>query len=358
MDFENFRNKELPEVFSALVSAYDFSEGFDNRRFLSFVGDLAPHLKKENQRIRIINQTNVFSEIYAASSAEESEKNRILDNAVRKTRNATGMVDNWADYILYSFALAFGFKVNPVKPEEEKRREEVFLSDKIFTVNDAEEYLSDGILNIPTGFTEIEKNALQGNKSLISLKIPTGMRKIGKYAFDGCENLKSVIMSDTVTEIGESAFCMCTSLEKITFSETLRTIGDTAFWKCSNLKSITRPCSVEKIGYAAFMECSSLLTVSLSGKLVVITDSMFRNCVNLREVSLPETVNTIERMAFGGCKSLFNLSVSGKVTRIDRLAFGTSAPNLTIACPESSPIQKHCAERSIKYIANRGNANE
>ena len=348
MDFDNLRNKELPEAFSVLVSTYDFSGGFDKRRFLSLVGDLAPHLKKENQRIRIINQTDAFCEIYEASSAEEAEKNRVLE----KTRSATGMVDNWADYILLSFAWAFGWKVTPIKPDEEAITQEIFLEDKIFTVNDAYEHLFDGILNIPSGFTEIEKNALQGNKSILSLTLPVGMRKIDKYAFDGCENLRSVTMSDTVTEIGESAFCMCTSLENIVFSKCLKTIGDTAFWKCTSLKNITMPASIKKIGHATFMECSSLISVSLAGELSVVSDSLFRNCVNLKEVSLPENVNAIERMAFGGCKSLFNIYVSGKVSRVDRLAFGTSAPNLTITCPPGSVAWKFCEERGIKYTRN------
>ena len=120
------------------------------------------------------------------------------------------------------------------------------------------------VVVIPTGITEVPREAFKGCSELTQVFMPKTMKTIENRAFSGCVNLKDIKMPSTMTKIGPQAFQGCSSLAKVILPTFLNELGDSAFAQCTALEEITIPGSLESVGASAFFECKKLKDVTLS----------------------------------------------------------------------------------------------
>ena len=83
---------------------------------------------------------------------------------------------------------------------------------------------------------EIDANAFQGNKNIVSVTIADGVTVIGENAFNGCGKLVEVSLpAYTLKTISASAFANCISLTKINIPASVSYIGELTFSRCKQL---------------------------------------------------------------------------------------------------------------------------
>ena len=159
------------------------------------------------------------------------------------------------------------------------------------------------VVEIPSGATEIVKNAFSGCRTLARATIPDSVTDIGPDAFADCSSLASVTIPNSVTRICFRAFAGCSSLASVTIPDSVTEIGTNVFSKCSSLASVTIPNSVTKIWHGAFSECSSLASVTIPDSVTEIGGQAFAGCSALTLV-VPMTRTRWEFGAFMGCKRI------------------------------------------------------
>ena len=162
-------------------------------------------------------------------------------------------------------------------------------------------------------------------------EIPTGVTEIGKEAFYACTELESIIIPDSVTKIGVSAFSD-SGLTTVTLPESIVEIHDEAF--CSvDLTDVTIPKSVTYIGIGVFSSCRNLISINVDNQNPSYTS--IDGVVYSKDLStiiafpagrsgsfaVPETTTVIGEQAFCGCKQLTEIKMHDGVTRIDNDAF-------------------------------------
>ena len=139
----------------------------------------------------------------------------------------------------------------------------------------------------------------QGCTSLTELDIPEGWTRIEKSSFAMCSNLLSVHLPESLTIIDGSSFSECTSLSEINIPEGVTEIGIGAFSKCSSLTHIELPASLRTLGGQSFADCTSLSGILVVPDLVQRIDMMtFRSCNQLDCVVLGDSINYIAEPAF------------------------------------------------------------
>ena len=138
---------------------------------------------------------------------------------------------------------------------------------------------------IDKSIDDIEDEAFDGCKNLLTVETHDGLRKIGKYAFYGCESLRRINLK-SVIEIGAWAFSWCENVESVEFGDRLETIGECAFRRCFSLKHLKLP-SIVTIGGGAFYECRCLRDAELSERLETIGEGAFRKCRRLKRIAVP-----------------------------------------------------------------------
>ena len=171
------------------------------------------------------------------------------------------------------------------------------------------------------GVQEIPKQALNGCKSLTSVKIPYGVATIGEGAFKDCVRLRSVSLPSSVRTIGREAFLGCKNLTAATMQAGLQKIDTKAFCGCESLASVVIPDSVQEIWSYAFEDCKALSSVTLSSSLQSIPYAAFQRCASLTSVTIPDGVKRIGCFAFEGCASLTEAVIPKSVTEIEKEAF-------------------------------------
>ena len=227
-----------------------------------------------------------------------------------------------------------------------------------------------GMYVIPNTVTNIEEDAFEDCKNLISIIIPNSVKSIGCGAFRGCENLTSIIIPESVTRIEGEAFCGCKSLISIAIPNSVTSIGEYAFYGCNNLKSIIISDSVINIEDGAFSTCKSLTFINIEKgnnsyvfedgalfnkskdtliccltektDMYIIPNSVknigneaFRNCRNLTSIIIPNSVTCIGKSAFSGCTSLTSIIIPNSVTCIGKSAFSVCTSLTSIIIPNS-----------------------
>ena len=115
---------------------------------------------------------------------------------------------------------------------------------------------------IPSGVTNIGKQAFKGHSGLISLTIPSSVTSIGDYAFDECTGLTSINIPNSVISIGNYAFNECSSMTAVDIPSSVSIIERYAFSKCSSLTSIDIPSNVASIENGAFSDCTGLTSIT------------------------------------------------------------------------------------------------
>ena len=139
----------------------------------------------------------------------------------------------------------------------------------------------------------------QGCTSLTELDIPEGWTRIEKSSFAMCSNLLSVHLPESLTIIDGSSFSECTSLSEINIPEGVTEIGIGAFSKCSSLTHVELPASLRTLGGQSFADCTSLSGILVVPDLVQRIDMMtFRSCNQLDCVVLGDSINYIAEPAF------------------------------------------------------------
>ena len=139
----------------------------------------------------------------------------------------------------------------------------------------------------------------QGCTSLTELEIPEGWTRIEKSSFAMCSNLLSVHLPESLTFVDGSSFSECTSLSEINIPEGVTEIGIGAFSKCSSLTHIELPVSLRTLGGQSFADCTSLSGILVVPDLVQRIEMMtFRSCSQLDCIVLGDSINYIAEPAF------------------------------------------------------------
>ena len=139
----------------------------------------------------------------------------------------------------------------------------------------------------------------QGCTSLTELEIPEGWTRIEKSSFAMCSNLRSVHLPESLTSVDGSSFSECTSLSEINIPEGVTEIGIGAFSKCSSLTHIELPVSLRTLGGQSFADCTSLSGILVVPDLVQRIEMMtFRSCSQLDCIVLGDSINYIAEPAF------------------------------------------------------------
>ena len=139
----------------------------------------------------------------------------------------------------------------------------------------------------------------QGCTSLTELDIPEGWTRIEKSSFAMCSNLLSVHLPESLTIIDGSSFSECTSLSEINIPEGVMEIGIGAFSKCSSLTHVELPASLRTLGGQSFADCTSLSGILVVPDLVQRIEMMtFRSCNQLDCIVLGDSINYIAEPAF------------------------------------------------------------
>ena len=258
------------------------------KQFLAFLDDLAPEYQKERKIIK-----NNFDENILGLFIDESKRPNQRLRWVQIKLDDVGLAKDWADFIIESFGLAFGWenelqdlkvnapilnnapKANPQQQTVNPNVQDVTLNDDVLKqwgFNDKN--LIPTVLNIPSTY-----------KTLFG--ITYRIIKIGNEVFKDCDKLQSVTIPDTVKEIGDSAFENCKSLEKINIPDSVNKIGKRAFVNCKILNSITLPNAVTEIGDLAFADCEALNSVIIPNTVKYIGEEVFSGCINLQQFTLP-----------------------------------------------------------------------
>ncbi len=212
--------------------------------------------------------------------------------------------------------------------------------------NNAFEYSSVTLINIPSSIVNIGDNVFYGSKFLEQVIVDI----MNEYftCIDGIlfnkdmtelivypakKNASEYIIPNTVINIKDSAFAYNEQLTKITIPESVTTITDYAFYRCILLTEINIPSNVESIGSNAFGECHNLekITFEENSKITEIADWTFYNCKKLTIFVIPINVTSIGVSAFGNCSNLIEIIIPIKVVVIKNNAF-TKCNNLTIKC--------------------------
>ena len=199
-------------------------------------------------------------------------------------------------------------------------------------------------ITIPSGVTKIEKNAFEGDSSLVYVKLNEGLRRIDENVFFECNNLRSINIPSTVTYIGPRAFYKC-DLRTITFQEgiNLKNLGYGTFCSNYNLKEITIPESVTEIGNRCFHYCSNLLTINIPTGVTSFGIGCFECCKNLTTINIPTSIISIENGCFLGCENLITIDIPTSVTSIGKGCFFACSNLKTINIPTSiTSIEYEC----------------
>ena len=153
----------------------------------------------------------------------------------------------------------------------------------------------------------------QGCTSLTELDVPEGWTRIEKDNFAYCSSLRRVHLPESLTSIDGAAFSNCTSLEEINIPEGVIDIGSSAFLRCRSLTHIELPSTLRVLG-SAFAHCTSLAGEMIIPDLVQRINIMtFDSCYMLNRIVFGDSVNYIAEPAF-------------EYTQLDSLVFKSMTP--------------------------------
>lgn len=117
-----------------------------------------------------------------------------------------------------------------------------------------------------------------------SCQIPSGVTEIQKEAFAQCTKLTSIVVPDGLEKIGAHAFSYCSSLSAVTLPNGIEQIPAAAFQSCESLTDLKLPDSVTSIHTAAFAECTNLAALSLPAGIAAIADGAVYLCPGLKDI--------------------------------------------------------------------------
>ncbi|MBR5166780.1 MAG: leucine-rich repeat domain-containing protein [Salinivirgaceae bacterium] len=145
------------------------------------------------------------------------------------------------------------------------------------------------------------------------------MRKIVALAFAvslSAGSLLAQTITDSVlyinegtTEIAYKAYYGRTDFNKVVIPSSVTVINGLAFHNCTKLKEIEIPASVDSIGNAVFQNDSSLTKVTLHEGLTNLSYRLFKSCVSLTEITIPSTITKFGDYSLSECDNLTTIKV-------------------------------------------------
>lgn len=156
------------------------------------------------------------------------------------------------------------------------------------------------------------KNLLQ--QKLVNVILPSGMTNIGRNAFYQCSSLQNVNMPDSITSIGNSAFMGCSVLAITKLPSALITIGTQCFQSCKKITIKTIPDGVKNLQLHTFNGCTSLTQISMRNVTTVYSGSSnnaFYNCTGLKAVWIGSKVTSsgLAQYSFNGCTNITKMYI-------------------------------------------------
>lgn len=200
-------------------------------------------------------------------------------------------------------------------------------------------------VEIPSGVTEIGKNAFVKCENIESVSIPEGVTSIGEAAFAKCYHLENISIPESVSHFGVGAFAETKWLENkrdnhelvilnhivvdafscegdVIVPGDVTALADYAFAVAHGITSVSIPEGVTSIGSHMFYLCSGLKSVQMPSTITSIGENAFWGCTGLRAINIPAGVTSIGKMAFCNCRELKRVDIPAGVTRIEEAAFG------------------------------------
>ena len=191
-------------------------------------------------------------------------------------------------------------------------------------------------VELPKGLMQIESNAFNFSKSLISINIPSTVEEIGDHAFDHCVKLDGITLPEGLQRLGDEAFASCQSLQRINIPSSINTIGYRTFCHCHSLIDVVFSDGLREIKEDAFSRCRSLVSVTLPSSLKVIGTELFEGCKLLNEVHMHDTIETIQPRAFKDC-NFTNFRMSPLISDVvDISIVGGNASLVSLELPETA----------------------
>jgi hypothetical protein len=153
---------------------------------------------------------------------------------------------------------------------------------------------------IPDGVKEIDSDAFNTCKDVLTIYIPDSVKRIGCYAFTSCSALKSVIIGNGIKTIPTGCFMNLCKLESVTVSDKLEIIDDLAFKGCCSLKTFYSKKSVNKGEYTIESQLTyNPLIINLNVSILKrIGNFAFYGCHELNPMMLINNTLEIEEHSF------------------------------------------------------------
>lgn len=168
-----------------------------------------------------------------------------------------------------------------------------------------------------SGITTVREAAFKGSK-LTDVELPSGITQINKNAFQDCTKLISVTVPEGVITISSYGFANAILLSRVTLPYTLTTISDYVFYGCKALSNIEIPANLTSFGQSAF-NGSGITSIVIPRGVPTIANYLFSGCSALTHVTVLGNIKTISTNSFNACTALECLDLTGC----------TSIPNLT-----------------------------
>ena len=209
-------------------------------------------------------------------------------------------------------------------------------------------FIGDGGNNTHIGYifgaNSFDVNAVSVPPSLDMLIIGEGTDEIGENAFRGCKTLSAVILSDSVTKIDDLAFYECADLVYLSLPKRVESVGKYSFAYCRSLYSVDLT-AVSEVGDGALYSCASLNTLGYNpteedylGRIFG-AESVEYNCdfvpESLRNINIAEGCKKIGDMTFASCKYLTSVSLPESLESVGVRAFYACRSLSGIDLPDS-----------------------
>ena len=125
---------------------------------------------------------------------------------------------------------------------------------------------------IPDGIEVIGRSAFYVCSIVRQIIIPHTVKKICACAFME-SGIDSIVIPDSVTDLEGEAFENCRNLVSVTLGNGISSIDSYTFRYCQSLEHLELPEGLESAGYDAFKECYSLKNAWVNGTEYRIRDS-------------------------------------------------------------------------------------
>lgn len=150
-----------------------------------------------------------------------------------------------------------------------------------------------------------------GDEEIKNLVIPDNIHVIKSRVFTGGA-FTTAKLCESIKEIEEQAFQDCKNLVSVSLPESIEQIGNWAFYNCTSLTSVRLPQSLKRIASGLFQRCTSLSSISIPNGVTTIDSDAFNGCESMTSVSIPESIEEFYWDVFINCKSLKSIEMKKK----------------------------------------------